>query len=96
MRLSVIFYCDQVAARLNMTVDLLPTFIIEGNANFQLESMKIKMSTLPHSSSQILCALDWAPEIPPQPLHPTPLLAAGTSLSLMQAHSAFPLHGRQD
>ena len=38
------FYCDQVTVLLNTTVDLLPTFIIEGNANFQLEIMKIKIS----------------------------------------------------
>lgn len=49
------FYCDQVTVLLNTTVDLLPTFVIEGNTNFQLEIVKIKMSALPQSSSQILC-----------------------------------------
>ena len=49
------FYCDKV------TVDLVPAFIIKGNAHFPLGVVKIRMPVFPHSSSQILFTLDPAP-----------------------------------
>lgn len=41
-----------------VTVDLVPAFIIKGNAHFPLGVVKIRMPLFLHSSSQILCTLD--------------------------------------